>query len=95
MSRESIAQEVIAERLYQEQRFGNDADDTLNTPNDFVSFISYHSTRWFGGGFAPYSAETTAAFRKQMIKVAALAFAAVESLDRQTEEHGSPFYQKA
>jgi hypothetical protein len=32
-------------------------------------------------------------FRKYMIKVAAIAVAAVESYDRQVEEKGKPFYQ--
>lgn len=92
----SVYEEVQKERLYQQARYGNDADDEKNTPNDFVAYISHHATRWFNGGFAPYSKGTIADFRKQMIKVAALAIAAVESIDRQSAVYPNrPFYQVA
>jgi hypothetical protein len=81
------------ERMYQTAKWGNDADDTMNTPNDFVSYISNYSTRWFKGGFAPYNTETVDDFRISMLKTAALAIAAVESLDRQREEGGIAFYE--
>lgn len=90
MPRSAILSEIDAERAHQEKKWGNIADDTKNKPNDYVAFIAYHSTRWFSGEFAPYDAETIAEFRKEMIKVAAVAVAAVESLERQ----GKPFYQK-
>lgn len=85
---------IKSERAYQQQRWGNKADDTINEPNDFVAYIVHHSTRWFNGGFAPYDSVTVENFRKQMIKVAAIAVAAVESLDRQIETNGKPFYEK-
>lgn len=94
MERQDILKEINAEREYQVNKWGNDADDTKNSPNDFVAYISHHASRWFNGGFAPYDAATVAAFRKQMIKTAALAVAAIESLDRQTRDVGAPFYQK-
>lgn len=86
-------EEIRAEREYQQNKWGNEADDTVNSPNDFVSYIAHHSTRWFSGGFEPYPSETIDEFRKQMIKVAALAVAAVESLDRQRKENGRAFYE--
>lgn len=89
-----IIKEIVEERRYQDSRWGHEADDTLNRPNDWVSYISHHSTRWFNGGFEPYDVETVARFRRQMVKTAALAVAAIESLDRQTEENGKPFYQE-
>lgn len=93
MSRESILKEINNERIYQEGKWGNEADDTKNTPNDFASYIAHHSTRWFNGGFAPYDTQTVDKFRNQMIKTAALAVAAVESLDRQRSVKQKAFYE--
>lgn len=89
-----ILAEVANERHYQEGRWGNTADDTKNKPNDFVAYIAAHSTRWFQGGFDPYPAAGVDAFRDQMIKVAALAVAAVESVDRQRDANGRTFYEQ-
>lgn len=94
MTRQAILKEIDNEREYQVKKWGNGADDTKNQPNDWTAYIGHHSTRWFNGGFAPYDADTVAAFRKQMIKTAALAVAAVESIERQIAENGAPFYQK-
>ena len=79
---DNILNEIKAEREYQIARWGNDADDKLNGPNDWVAYIAHHSSRWFPGGFAPYSPEVLEDFRKQMVKVATLAVAAIESHDR-------------
>jgi hypothetical protein len=77
----SVLDEIRAEREYQVRKWGTDADLHVNTPMDFVGYIAHHSSRWFGGGFRPYSRETLQAFRKQMVKVAALALAAIEHAD--------------
>jgi hypothetical protein len=84
---------IKAERDYQIGRWGNSADDELNEPNDFVSYISNYSTKWFPGGFTPYTPETVEQFRTSMIKTAAIAVAAIESIDRQREEAGHTFYE--
>ena len=94
MSRETFLEDVRIEREYQERKWGNSADDTVNEPNDWVAFINHYATRWFSGGFAPYSAETVEDFRSSMVKVAALACAAVESVDRQIAASGKTFYQR-
>jgi len=91
--RNRILNEIDTERKYQINKWGNEVDDTENTPNDFISYISHFSTRWFNGGFAPYHTDTVDEFRKSMIKTAALAVAAVESIDRQREEAGHTFYE--
>lgn len=91
--RTPILNEIADERTYQEGRWGNNADDELNEPNDFIAYMNAYSTRWFPGGFAPYTPETVDAFRKSMIKTAAIAVAAVESLDRQRDEAGHTFYE--
>jgi hypothetical protein len=91
--RSTILSEIDKERTYQEGKWGNETDDTVNTPNDYVTYMAAYSTKWFPGGFTPYSAETVNAFRKSMVKTAALAVAAVESIDRQREEAGHTFYE--
>src|SRR3954469_2562725 len=93
ISKFDIYGSIAAEREYQNNRWGTEADDSLNTPNDFVSYINHYSTRWFPGGFTPYTPATVDKFRESMIKVAALAIAAVESIDRQREEAGHCFYE--
>lgn len=93
MSRKDILNEIDKEREYQEGKWGNNADDTVNTPNDFVSYVAAYSTKWFPGGFMPYNPKTTDDFRTSMIKTAALAVAAVESIDRQRSESGHTFYE--
>ena len=77
----NILEEIAAEREYQVEKWGVEADLKVNTPMDFVGYIAFHSSRWFGGGFRPYSRETLRTFRKQMVKVAALAVAAIEHAD--------------
>jgi hypothetical protein len=94
MSRNSIYHEIEKERIYQEGKWGNDADDVHCNPNDWVAFISKYSSKWQAGELMPLSHMTIEAFRTSMIKTAALAVAAIESLDRQTQQHGKPFYEK-
>lgn len=77
----NILDEIEKERSYQTEKWGMDADLRINTPMDFVGYIAHHSSRWFGGGFRPYSQQTLQAFRRQMIKVGALAVAAIEHVD--------------
>jgi hypothetical protein len=86
--------EIRAEREYQQGRWGNDTDDVKNTPWMFAAYIAQYATRWMAGTFAPLGPETTDAFRKSMVKVAAIAIAAVESLDRQRAAKGAAFYEQ-
>lgn len=92
MTRADIFAEIEAERVHQDQRWGHEADDTKNAPNDWVAFMAHYSTIWFGGQFAPYKPDVGAAFRASMVKVAATAVAAIESYDRQVVAKGKPFY---
>lgn len=92
--RDGILKEVATERDYQEGKWGNETDDSVNTPNDFVSYVAAYSTKWFPGGFLPYNPVTVEAFRTSMVKTAALAVAAVESIDRQRETLGHTFYEQ-
>lgn len=92
--RDKILNEINLEREYQKNKWGNAVDDTVNEPNDFIAYMNAYSTRWFPGGFSPYSPETLDAYRTSMIKTAAIAVAAVESLDRQRATNGKAFFEQ-
>jgi hypothetical protein len=93
-AREEIYTAIEQERAYQTERWGTHVDDAVNKPNDWVGYISHYSTKWFDGSFSPYNSATVNAFRQSMIKVAALAVAAIESLDRQQKDGATAFYEK-
>lgn len=76
-----IFEAVVTEREYQVSRWGTDADKHKNKPNDWVSYICNYATRWQPGYFAPYSTKDLRKFRDEMVKVATLAFAAIEATD--------------
>lgn len=88
-----VLEEIAAEREYQKEKWGVKADVELNTPNDFVAYIGHHASKWFNGGFTPYNSNVVDEYRKQMIKVAALAVAAIEALDEQRETKGAAFFE--
>lgn len=81
------------ERQYQTAKWGNFTDDNENGPNEFVAYITRYATGWMNGEFAPFSSKAVDDFRVSMQKVAALAIAAIESLDRQRDEAGHAFYE--
>lgn len=91
--RQSIYAEIEIERAYQEGRWGVEADDTKNQPNDWIAYISHYATAWFRGEFSPYAKTTGLDFRTAMVKVATIAVAAIESYDRQVAAKGKPFYE--
>jgi hypothetical protein len=67
-----VYDEVAVERLRQNDLWGGAEHDDLHGPRDWRFFICEHAER----------AGTIRDYRKQMIRVAALAIAAVESYDR-------------
>jgi hypothetical protein len=89
MENEGILLEIAGELQYQADKWAEGSQQTLldndlefNAPNDFVSYIAHHSTRWLPGGFVgSYDISTIQAFRTQMIKVAALAVSAIKWSD--------------
>lgn len=89
----SIFEEIAAEREYQRKKWGDEADDQLNTPWMFAAYIAQYATKWMSGTFLPLSRGTTNTFRTCMVKVAAIAVAAIESVDRQREKEGQTFYE--
>lgn len=66
--------EIQEERERQSKNWGGAQHDDQHTPNDWIAFIAYHAGR------GSYRAN----FRTQMVKVAALAVAAIESWDRRS-----------
>lgn len=92
MGTDEILSQVKEERDYQNMKWGNEADDTLNTPYSWLTWINMTGTKWACGSHQ-FNKHMTDDFRKRMIQVAALAVAAVESIDRQREEHGKTFYE--
>lgn len=89
--RKKVLTEIKVERQYQVSRWGNEADDTLNDPHKWQTWITHYSTKWTAGQFN-ITPEMGEDFRESMIKVAAIATAAVESYDRQLQENGKIFY---
>ncbi len=67
--------------------------DDKNTMSDWVSFINIYLGRAIDtAASAKPAAERVAAFRKNMVKVAALAVAAVEAVDRNGEKFAVRHY---
>lgn len=89
----NVYDEIKAERTYQNEKWGNKVDDTLNTPWMWTAYITGYAGKWMVGTFAPLGTNTVDSFRAMMIKVASLAIAAVESVDRQRADNGKVFYE--
>jgi len=91
---EQILDEIRGERDYQVGKWGTAQDDTENTPWMWAAYISQYATRWMVGTFMPLKTDVTDQFRKCMVKVATLAIAAIESIDRQREGMDKTFYEE-
>lgn len=89
---DKIFEEIRAEREYQNGKWGVEVDDTKNTPWMWASYIAQYATNWMRGALALTSGDTTT-FRTAMVKVASIAVAAIESIDRQRKQNGKPFYE--
>lgn len=89
----SVLDEIAAERRHQDQKWGHRIDDNVNTPWHWGTYLSQYATKWQIGSFAPLNHRLVEDFRRRMIQVAAIAIAAVESLDRQRAEKGNAFYE--
>ena len=76
MSTNKIYDDVLAERKLQDAEHGGAAHDDEHSVNDFIAYICKQAGKAVDGSIAHQ--------RQQMIRVAALAFAVVEKLDRQT-----------
>lgn len=93
MRREKIFEEIDAERTYQREKWGDVVDDTQNTPWMWCAYIAHYATRWMAGTFIPLETDIVDLFRASMIKVATIAVAAVESVDRQRARGTRCYYE--
>ena len=75
MSRTSIFTEIEAERAYQDSKWGIEFDDK-NTINDWVTYLNIYAAA------ATKIGQSKAAQRAQLLKVATLAVATLETFDR-------------
>jgi len=80
----TIFEEISEEREYQDMKWGGPVhDDTSNTLNDWRTLITNYATRNYDNGYIlKVDVPDSGAFRTDMIKVAALAVAAIEATDR-------------
>jgi len=76
MDRATIYAEVDAERQAQDDKWGGEGHDDSHSSHDWLAFLTKHVGRAVKYPWDPR------AFRAQMIRVAALAVAAVEWHDR-------------
>jgi hypothetical protein len=70
-----IIDEILAERAYQDQKWGTAFDDK-NTINDWGTYIGIYLAK------ATNMGADAAEQRKQLVKVATLAVAAIQTFDR-------------
>ena len=75
-SRDLILIDISEEREYQEARWGEAFDDR-NTINDWITYITSYA-----GSMYSFKTTDSEALKKKFIKVAALAVAAIETLER-------------
>lgn len=74
--RQNIFAEIENERQTQDAQWGGPAHDDKHTSYDWIAYIVRHTGK---AVFWPWDAQ---GFRKQMVRVAALAVAAIEWVDR-------------
>src|SRR5262245_13343286 len=86
MSRQAIFNEINTERQMQESQGFDAAHDYSHSCNDWVALVARHAGLGVNDGAKDFDPER---FRKQMVRVAALAVASIEALDRFTGKEAS------
>ena len=74
-SMRDIFDEIVRERIAQDEKWGGSPHDDEHSLFDWVGFIRHHANRAVGG-------RAKDDYRKQMIRVATLACAAIQAFDR-------------
>jgi hypothetical protein len=82
-ARRDIFEEIDDERQYQDEVIGGPVNDDQQREADWVRYIQDYAT---GTGISDKPEKGPRSFRERMVKVAALAVAAVESRDRLDEK---------
>jgi hypothetical protein len=80
----AVVSEVVAERVRQDGKWGGPEHDDQHSTADFVQFIE----DWAGWARAMAGMNSHDKARRRLIQVAALAVAAVESIDRKAALEG-------
>lgn len=70
MERDKILLMIAAERQYQDKKYGGIEHDRTHSANDWIAYISLHAGKGVDGGED---------FKEAMVRVAALAIAALEA----------------
>lgn len=81
MTTSRVLEAVEAERVRQDEKWGGPSHDDQHTSHDWVAWIVRYT-----GRSVTYGAFDTLRFRSHMVKVAALAIAAIEWADRLIEK---------
>lgn len=80
-SRIEIFADIHDEREYQVAKWGDKFDDQ-NTINDWVTYLSMYAAQGATINLVSTMDEATERFRQSMVKVAAIAVAALETIER-------------
>lgn len=78
---ENILREIQQERTHQDALHGGPKKDDQHTPADWVAILARH----LGLAVGDAAVIDVVRYRRQLIRVAAVAVAAVESLDRRSQ----------
>lgn len=81
--RESVFDEIDFERMAQDAQWGGAAHDDGHTATEWVALL----TRHLGLAVDDGTGAADERLRKQLVRVAALAVAAIEAQDRRTGKH--------
>ena len=78
MSKQSVLDEVSKERAIQDAQWGGAAHDDKHTEPEWIAILARH----LGLAANDEAEEEPTRFRRQMVRLAAVAVAAVEAFDR-------------
>lgn len=82
----SVYDDIKAERQRQDEKWGGPEHDDLHHEGDWVEFILEHANKALVGPGVHLA--SLAGYRRRLVEVAALAVAAIESLDRSAPTGG-------
>jgi len=87
-TRECAIMAVRDERAAQDEKYGGVEHDDTHTPNDWIVLVARYATKAaaYPACDGEFTKESRVNFRKNMVRAAALAVAAIEYVDRNTTE---------
>ncbi len=84
-TRDLIFRDIDRERSLQDARWGGPAHDDQHTVSDWIALLTRHAGLAASDGIQAPDLER---YRRQLVRVAAWAVAAMEALDRQAQREG-------